>query len=191
MFFKYSEGATPIDEDERQALIPLHIITQDQLNEFEHYNISLCLPWAYRQKDILHVSFMKRLHKRMFDHTWKWAGLFRRTQKNIEVDALFIEQELYALCKNTLYQIENNVFNADEIAVRFHHRLVWIHAFPNGNGRHARLMTDLLVKQLRKKPFTWGSLNYDHVDIVRKAYIKALRSADQHDFSLLMEFVHS
>ena len=189
MFFSYPEGATPIDEDERLALIPPHIVTQDQLNEFEHYNISLCLPWAYQQKNILTLSFIKKLHQRMFEHTWKWAGLFRKTQKNIGVDALFIEQELYALCQNTLYQIENKVSDLDDIAVRFHHRLVWIHAFPHGNGRHARLQTDILIKKIGGKPFSWGSLTYNQSDIMRKAYIKALRCADQHDFSLLMEFV--
>ena len=93
----------------------------------------------------------------MFGQTWKWAGQFRKTQKNIGIDAYRIESELHQLCGDTEYQIQNQSFGADEIAIRFHHRLVFIHAFVNGNGRHARLACELLIQKLGNAQFSWGS----------------------------------
>jgi Fic-DOC domain mobile mystery protein B len=193
MKFVFIEGATPIDEDERQSLIPRHLQTQDELNAFENLNISQAIPWAHKQKGLLTVSFLKTLHKQMFAHTWKWAGQFRKSQKNIGVDAYRIESELYQLCGDTQYQIQNQSFGPDEIAIRFHHRLVFIHAFVNGNGRHARLACDLLIQNLGNAGFSWGSKTYNHNDLsslndMRRAYISALKSADQGDYEQLISF---
>ena len=128
----------------------------------------------------------------MFDQTWKWAGQFRKTEKNIGVDAYRIETDLQQLINDVLYQIENQSFEFDEIATRFHHRLVFIHAFPNGNGRHARLMADLLLHRYRKERFTWGHSQLRNSDTsVRQDYIAALRLADAHNLSALLAFVRS
>ena len=193
MKFIFIEGATPIDEDERLSLIPKHLQDQEELNAFENLNITQALPWAYKQQNVLTISFLKALHKHMFGQTWKWAGQFRKTQKNIGIDAYRIESELHQLCGDTEYQIQNQSFGADEIAIRFHHRLVFIHAFVNGNGRHARLACELLIRKLGNAQFSWGSKTYNHNDLsslndMRKAYISALKSADQGDYTSLIRF---
>lgn len=193
MKFIFIEGATPIDEDERQDLIPRHIQTQDELNAFENLNIAQIMPWAHKQKNLLSVRFLRTLHKRMFGHTWKWAGEFRKSQKNIGIEAYRIESELHQLCGDIQYQIQHTAFSLDEIAIRFHHRLVFIHAFVNGNGRHARLACDLLIQNLGNAGFSWGSKTYNHNDLsslndMRKAYISALKNADKGDYEKLIEF---
>ena len=128
----------------------------------------------------------------MYEHTWGWAGKFRKTQKNIGIEAYRLESEIKLLCDDVLFQIQNNSFSFEEIAARFHHRLVFIHAFPNGNGRHARLATDLLLIKNGQKRFTWGyNFNRNSQDLNRKAYIEALQKADQHNILPLLEFVRS
>jgi Fic-DOC domain mobile mystery protein B len=194
--FEYPLGATPLDGDEIEALIPKHIRTQADLNAFEHMNISQALPWALRQKNITQVRILQRLHQVMFNHTWKWAGQYRKTQKNIGIEAYRIEPELQALCHDIAYHIQHKVFEPDEIALRFHHRLVWIHPFPNGNGRHARLAADLLVQKLGCKPFSWGSSTFTSQNLegennMRKAYIEALRQADHFVYEPLFTFARS
>ena len=191
MKFEYPFGATPLDGDEAALLIPKHITIMSDLNAFEHANILMAEQWAVGSRFNLTVPYMKRLHAKMFDQTWKWAGQFRKTGKNIGVDAYRIETELKQLNEDVQYQIENQAFSFDEIATRFHHRLVLIHAFPNGNGRHARLMTDLLLQKNGKERFTWGSLMRDSDTMIRRNYIAALRLADTHEMFALLNFVRS
>lgn len=193
MKFVFIDGATPIDDDEKHGLIPRHLQTQDELNAFENLNIAQAMPGAYKQKNLLTINFLKALHKRMFGNVWRWAGQFRKTQKNIGVEAYRIESELYQLCGDTEFQIQHQSFNQDEIAVRCHHRLVFIHAFVNGNGRHARLMSDLLIQKLGNQVFSWGSKTYNHNDLsslnnMRKAYILALKEADRGSYEPLLKF---
>jgi Fic-DOC domain mobile mystery protein B len=194
MKFEQIYGATPIDPNEASGLIPKHIQTQAELNAFEHLNISLAIPWAFSNHKGMDAPFLKRLHKKMFDKTWKWAGQFRRTQKNIGVEAYRIETELYQLCDDINFQIKNLVFDMDEIAARFHHRLVFIHPFINGNGRHARLSADILLKQNGENVFSWGANifkgdNLGEVNEMRKIYIKALKEADRGNIKPLIDFV--
>lgn len=196
MRFIYPLGATPLDEDEKHSLMPTHIHTQKELNAFESLNISKALPWAFKQSNLLNISFLKKLHKQMYGNTWKWAGEFRKTQKNIGVEVYRIESELFQLCGDVEFQINNNSFGGDEIAARLHHRLVYIHPFVNGNGRHARLVADLLLKQLGNPVFSWGSKTYNYQNIgelsdLRRTYINALRKADRGDYEELMKFVRS
>lgn len=128
----------------------------------------------------------------MFSKVWKWAGAFRKSGKNIGVDWHKISTELQTLLDDVRYWIENKTYSEDEIAARFHHRLVWIHLFPNGNGRHARLMTDVLLKDiLHQEPFTWNIKRINVEDDVRALYLKALREADNLDYSALLEFVRA
>lgn len=194
MNFDYPAGATPLDPDEAAGLLPAHITTQGDLNVWEQTNILQGELWAAKQgkRDLLDEGFVRELHRRMFDQTWKWAGTFRSSNKNIGVDWLQIAMQLRNLLDNTRYQVEYRVFSADELAVRFHHQLVAIHPFPNGNGRHARLMADLLVQRLGKLRFSWGG-NQSLVDAgeVRRAYIEALQAADKHNVALLLAFARS
>ena len=145
MKFNYPIGATPLNSDEVVDLIPSHITTQEELNAWEEKNILSAEPWAFKQKNLLSIDCIKKFHQRMFDKTWKWAGQFRKSEKNIGIHWSKIAIELQKLCDDVKYQIDHHVFSNDEIAIRFHHRLVSIHAFSNGNGRHARLMADMLI----------------------------------------------
>ncbi|MEN9424460.1 MAG: hypothetical protein RL122_1843 [Pseudomonadota bacterium] len=193
MNFEYPLGATPLDPDEAQGLLPTHITTQGELNVWEQTNILQGELWAARQfkRELLDEAFIRELHRRMFDQTWRWAGTFRSSDKNIGVDWLQIAMQLRNLLDNTRYQVEHQVFSADELAVRFHHQLVVIHPFPNGNGRHARLMADLLVQRLGMPRFSWGSESLIGTSGVRSAYLEALRAADRHKIELLLAFART
>lgn len=194
MKFEYAPGATPLDPDEIDGLRPTHISTQRDLNEWEANNILRAEDWAFstvNHGDFLSIDFIKLLHKKMFDNTWKWAGHFRLTERNIGVSPYNITTDLKILLADISYQIIENSYPLDEIAFRFHHRLVSIHPFPNGNGRHARLITDLLLVQTGQTRFTWGKQKLETEGPMRTRYINALRMADKHDYSELKEFVRS
>jgi len=192
MKFSYPEGATPLEYDELADLIPQHITAQDQLNAWEQKNILFADQWARKQENIVSVDFMVQLHKHMFNQTWKWAGKFRRSMKNIGIDWHYIPIELKKLCDDAVYQLKYDTFSIDEIAVRIHHRLVWIHPFPNGNGRHGRLVADILVMKYGRHRFSWG-INQDlyKATPTRKLYIEALQRADHGDYTKLLIFARS
>jgi Fic-DOC domain mobile mystery protein B len=191
----YPPGATPLDADELASLIPGHIATQGELNEWEQLNIVQGESWAHKparqRKDILDESFVRQLHRQMFGETWRWAGEFRKSDKNIGVNWLKIGVELKNLLDDVRYQIEHASYSPDETAVRFHHRLVAIHPFPNGNGRHARLMADLLAERLGRPRFTWGSRSLSDATDTRQRYIAALQAADARDYAKLIAFARS
>lgn len=192
--FEYPSGATPIAPEEMEGLKIRHITTRGELNRFEQDNINDALQWlaSRRKGDILTAKFVKTLHQKMFGKVWKWAGSFRQSGKNIGVDWHKISIEVHTLLKDVRYWIDHKTYPDDEIAVRFHHRLVWIHLFANGNGRHARLITDVLLKEVfKQKPFTWNISRINVEDEVRDLYLKALRQADNHDYSALLDFIRA
>jgi len=187
--------ATPLDPDEAQGLIPSYIATRDQLNEWEQQNIVEGERWAFgrKRRNLLSLEFVKQLHRHMFGKTWKWAGKFRTTDKNIGVDPTQIAVQVQELLRDVQTQLEKRAYPLDEIAARFHHRLVWLHPFPNGNGRISRTMSDKLLVSHGAEPFPRGGQSIDLVDAgkVRDRYLKALRSADRGDYRALLEFVRS
>lgn len=191
--FKYQEGQTPLDEDEKEGLKIKTITTQGELNEFEQLNIENAIQWLLRAKvkssTILTEKFIKKLHQKMYGDVWKWAGTFRQTNKNIGVDWHQINIELKYLLDDTQYWINNNIYGPEEIAIRFKHRLVSIHCFPNGNGRHSRLMADIIMETIFKKDiFTWHQSNLIQANAIRKEYIFALKQADKGNLKPLIEF---
>ena len=186
------DAATPLDPDEREGLILTYIVLRRELNEAEELNIGEATRWAYKRKpDILSEEALRALHKRMFGKVWRWAGEFRRTDRNIGVDPRMIGVELRQLLDDVRYWIAHETYPPDEIAVRFHHRLVFIHPFPNGNGRHSRLAADLLAMRLGRPPFSWGRVNMIEPGATRTAYVAALREADGHNIEPLLEFARS
>ena len=192
--FEYPLGATPLNPEELDGLKLQHITTRVELDRWEQENIQEALSWLSRRRkaDILDEKFIRQLHEKMFSKVWRWAGSFRRTDKNIGVVWSRVPVELRQLLNDTKAWIEYGAYTPDEIAFRFHHRLVWIHLFPNGNGRHARLITDaLLTDHLNQEPFSWGNDDLSNASTIRKQYITALKAADEHDYKLLREFVRS
>lgn len=188
------DGATPLDPDECEGLIPTHVVTREQLNELEQQNITQAELWlaTARFKKINTEANLRKLHKHMFAEVWRWAGKYRTTGKNIGIDAWQIAIELRKLCDDVDAWIEYHSYSREEIATRFHHRLVYIHAFSNGNGRHARLATDgLLIRQLKLPRFTWGRGIIDTPGEIRSRYIDVLRTADKGDFTPLLDFINS
>ena len=187
------DGSTPLDPDESEGLLPAHITTRDQLNAWEQANILDGERWALRSRtvEICTLDFMQKLHRSMFGDTWRWAGEFRRSDKTIGIHWPQIPTAIRDLCGDLAAWIKGGVYNPDEIAARFHHRLVSIHPFPNGNGRHARLMTDLLLLRLDRPRFSWGASNLTARTRARDRYIAALQGADNGDFRPLLEFVRS
>ena len=195
MIFDEPGGATPLDPDEAEGLKLSHISTREELNRWEQENINQAYSWCERRrnkKNVVSEEFLTTLHKQMFGKVWQWAGDFRRSDKSIGIDWVQVPIELRQLLNDVNYWIEHETYPPDEIAVRFHHRLVWIHLFPNGNGRHARLATDrLLIDVFGLEPFTWGNANIDNQGDVRSQYIQALRQADNHDYQGLIAFVNT
>jgi len=191
--FAEPDGATPLTPEERRDLIPAHIAFRRELNEAEQENISRAQEWALgrRRRDLLSEKFMKDLHKRMLGDVWRWAGKFRTSQRNIGIDYWLVPVELRQLLDDSKAWIGFGTYPADEIAVRLHHRLVFIHPFPNGNGRHARLIADLLAMQLGRERFSWGRESLRNPGVARARYIEALRAADNHDISLLVTFARA
>ncbi len=197
LIIKYPSGATPIDPEEIKDLIPDYISTLGELNQLEQANIADAVVWTGRQRleDLLSTTFVMKLHEKMFNQVWRWAGKIRRSNKNIGVMQEQIITSLEQLLKNTEWWIENKTFPIDETAIRFHHRLVHIHVFANGNGRHARLMTDLLLEANGTGKFSWGAgtdpTPLEVEGTKRTEYISALKNADQNDFADLIKFARS
>ncbi len=186
------KDATPLTPEERVALIPTYITTRAELNEVEQIGIDEAAPWAFsRKRNVLDEDFLKDLHRRMFRNVWKWAGEFRKTERNIGIDPWKIQPDLRALLDDARYWIEHKTYTPDEIAVRFHHRLVFIHPFPNGNGRHSRLAADLLVTGLGQPRFTWGGGSLVTIKELRSRYVAALQEADRHNIEPLLLFARS
>jgi Fic-DOC domain mobile mystery protein B len=189
--FEYAPGATPIDAHEAVGLIPSHLTLQRELNEYEEANILQAVEWLFgrRRGDPLDQRFIHTVHRRMFDQTWKWAGRARRSDTNIGVRWYEIPVHLNQMLGDVRVQIEHKAFQVAEIAARYHHRLVAIHVFPNGNGRHARLMADLLLTDLAGRRFEWGRESLTSAGEVRARYIAALRAADGGDSQPLLDFL--
>lgn len=191
--FQEPEDATPLMPEERDGLKQSWIATRRDLNEAEQENIVQGAAWARRSRGLtvtklLTVSFIKDMHKRMFNDVWKWAGAFRLTGRNIGIEAYRIPEELAGMLGDVRYWSEHKTFPPDEIAIRLHHRLVAIHPFPNGNGRHARLMADLLIERLGSQPFSWGGGGLADPGQLRAQYIAALKAADNHNLEPLLAF---
>ena len=192
LFDPGDDAATPLEPEERRQLIPTYIMTRAQLNEAEQIGITAADEWAFKRKrDILNEKDLLALHKRMFGKVWKWAGAFRITERNIGVSPYLIATQLRMLLDDVRFWIDDKTYEADEIAVRFHHKLVWIHPFPNGNGRHARMAADLLAVSLGRPRFTWGSASLVEAADTRAQYVAALRAADAHDIAPLLAFARS
>jgi Fic-DOC domain mobile mystery protein B len=189
-----SDGNTPLSPEELADLIP-NLATKEELNEWERENILRGREWAVGDRtsptDMVSDEYVRKLHKKMFDETWKWAGDYRQTEKNIGVSVHEIRERLMALFGDTRYWIENGTYLPDEIAVRFHHRLVFIHPFPNGNGRHARLIADMIAMKLGRPAFTWGSASLVKEGEARTTYLEAIGAADDGDIQPLLNFARS
>ena len=194
--FNEPDDATPLTPSERDGLKQSWITTRNDLNEAEQENILKGAVWARRARsrkpiDLLRDDFSLNLHKRMFGDVWNWAGTFRRTERNIGIAPQRVAAEVPMMFDDLRFWVEHQTYPADEIAVRLHHRLVAIHPFPNGNGRHARLMADLLIERLGGESFSWGGGSLADTGQLRAAYVKALRIADNHDIGPLLAFARS
>ena len=189
----YPEGATPLDPDEMEGLKHKHVTTRGELDHLEQANVQSGLQWMRksRKNDILNEKFVRDLHRKLLGDVWKWAGIFRTTEKSIGVDPLEIAVNLRMLLDDVRYWIKNETYSPEQIAIRFHHRLVSIHLFPNGNGRHARIMADaLLMKAFGKQPIDWaGGHDFQSMGERRKEYLTALRTADQGNYTPLLAFI--
>ncbi len=189
-----AESNTPLSPEELADLIP-SLATREELNEWERENILRGREWAIRDRtspsDMASDGYVRKLHLKMFDQTWKWAGQYRRTEKNIGIPFHQIREHLVALLGDVRYWLQHSTLPPDEIAVRFHHRLVVIHPFPNGNGRHARLIADVLLMKLGRAAFTWGATDLVKPGEARARYLDAVRAADKGDIQPLIKFARS
>jgi Fic-DOC domain mobile mystery protein B len=193
---EYIDDQTPLAEEEKDGLLIPTIATRGELDEFEQQNIEQAIQWtlgrSFKPETVFTEEFIRMVHKRMYADVWAWAGEFRKTNKNIGTDKWQIPTELRYLLDDNRYWHENNTYPPDEIAVRFKHRIVSIHCFPNGNGRHSRLMADIIIEKIYKQSvFSWGAANLSSEGDARAAYLKAVKAADEGDYSLLLAFARS
>nr|WP_315418157.1 mobile mystery protein B [uncultured Pedobacter sp.] len=189
----YIDGQTPLDEEEKEGLLISTIATREELDEFEQQNIEEAIKWTlgkkFKPEKLLTEAFIKDIHKRMYKDVWKWAGAFRKTNKNIGVDRWQVAIELKNLLEDTIFWIENNTYSPDEIAIRFKHRIVSVHCFSNGNGRHSRLLADIIIEKLfHGMVFTWGAENLSKESENRRGYLNSLKLADKGDYTELLLF---
>jgi Fic-DOC domain mobile mystery protein B len=196
--FQEPPEATPLTAEERDGLLQTWITHRRDLNEAEHENIVKGAAWARTRRqrggDLLTDRFAQSLHRRMFGDVWSWAGSYRQTEKNLGVHPGQIHNAMAVAFDNIRYWVEHSTFPLDEIAVRLHHSLVSVHPFPNGNGRHTRLMADLMIERLGRDAFTWGGNqgnNLGDEGELRARYIAALQAADNHDLNPLIQFARS
>ena len=183
---------TPLTPQERDGLRLTYVTLRSELNEAEQLNIAEADVWAFaRRRDVLDERFLRALHRRMFSRVWSWAGRYRTSERNLGVESHRIGPEMRRIIDDAAYWTEHLSYPADELAVRFHHRLVFTHPFPNGNGRWSRLAADVLITRLGGARFTWGRGDLRPVTDVRRAYIDALRAADRHDVAPLAAFARS
>lgn len=186
------EANTPLDAEERQQLMPSYITLRRELNEAEQINIAHAAKWlSSRRGEILDEGFLRELHRRMFGQVWRWAGKYRETPRNIGVDANRIRMDIAQAIDDARFWVANATYAPDEIAVRYAHRIVAIHPFPNGNGRLSRMVGDLLAIYLGQPRFSWGSQSLIDANVTRASYVAALRAADAHDLAPLISFAHS
>jgi len=192
MKVEYPKGATPLDPDEMEGLKFKHVTTRSELDHLEQANIQNGLVWLSRsrEKDILREAFVCKLHERLFGEVWRWAGSFRRSGKNIGVDPVAISVELRVLLDDMRYWVEDDTYPEMEAVIRFHHRLVFIHPFPNGNGRLSRIMTDAVLQKIfGREPIDWsGGHDLQAMNERRSEYIAALGAADRGDYDPLFRF---
>ena len=193
---EYMDGQTPLDEDEREGLLITTIATRGELDEFEQKNIEQAVQWSMgrsmKPATVFTSEFIRSVHKRMYAEVWKWAGEFRTSNKNIGVDKWEIPTALKTLLDDVQYWYAHNTYPPDEIVIRFKHRLVSIHCFPNGNGRHSRLIADIVIDKVFKLPvYTWGAATLMKHEDQRTAYLKAIRAADAGDIEPLIAFARS
>ncbi len=189
----YIEGQTPLDEEEKEGLLIPTIATRGELDEFEQQNIEQAIQWTLSKKFkaelVFSEVFIREVHKRMYGNVWTWAGDFRKTNKNIGVDKWQIPTDLKRLLDDAKYWHEHKSYPPDEIAIRFKHQLVSIHCFPNGNGRHSRLMADIIIEKIYNLPvFSWGTTRLSNEGDIRTTYLKAVRLADKGNYGLLLAF---
>lgn len=192
----YANGQTPLSEEELDGLLIPSITTREELDEFEQLNIEKAIQWTFGKKinaeKLFTEKIIKDLHKRMYGEVWKWAGSFRNSEKNLGIKSYLIPLQLKQLLDDVIYWYQNNTFPPVELVIRFKHQLVSIHCFPNGNGRHSRLMADLIMEKLYLQPIlSWGSSNLVKADDKRKNYIRAIKMADKHDIHSLIDFAKS
>lgn len=189
-------GQTPLDEEESEGLLIRSITTQAELNEFEQMNIEKAIEWTLGRnitvEKFCSETFVKQLHLKMFQQVWRWAGKFRLSEKNIGIRSSLISTELKKLNDDCFFWINNKVYPEEEIAIRYKHRLVSIHCFSNGNGRHSRLMADVMMTHVfKKKEFTWGSVALANNSEYRRLYLDALHAADNGNMIPLVIFAKS
>lgn len=192
----YINGQTPLDEDEKDGLLIETISTRAELDEFEQQNIEEAIQWilgrSIKPETIFSESFIRSLHRRMYKNIWKWAGEYRKSNKNLGIDKWQIPTALKNLCADAIYWLKNETYPPDEIAIRFKHRIVSIHCFPNGNGRHSRLIADIIIDKIYKQNvFSWGARNLVQQGDSRTKYLKAIREADKGSFDELLKFARS
>jgi len=194
--FVYEDGQTPLNDEEKEGILIKSITTHGELDEHEQLNIEKAIEWIIglklEKERILTEEFIKTLHKKMLGKVWRWAGEFRRSEKNIGVKWINIGIDLRTLLDDTKFWIENKTFSPDEIAIRFKHRLVNIHCFPNGNGRHSRIMADIIIESVFGETiFTWNHSNMVKANETRAEYIKSIREADKGNIKRLINFART
>ncbi|RLA29618.1 MAG: mobile mystery protein B [Gammaproteobacteria bacterium] len=171
--------------------------SDEDINQAELVGIVEATDWAKKTRlSPNEVKFWQRLHAQMFGQVWSWAGEWRQHEPNIGVPPQDIQPDMKNLQDDLAFWLSEKCdMAALELIARFHHRLVYIHPFSNGNGRWGRLITDVLAARvLGMTPLTWARGGHGLRDIEsdeRKKYIATIKAADKGEFGPLMEYLKS
>ncbi|HXQ81690.1 MAG TPA: mobile mystery protein B [Opitutaceae bacterium] len=189
-------GSGPIAPKEAALLLP-SLSTRAQLDEIERLRINAARVWAMRgavlrRGDLLTEAFVRDLHRRMFGGIWRGAGRYRTNEGGKGWEARRIPGGVRMFLDDAEGWIRFSTYPVHEAAVRLHHRLRSIQPWSNGNGRHARLLADIVVASQGEEPLTWGSRS-DPAGSPRAGarYLDAIRAADSGGMERLVDFARS
>lgn len=188
-------GATP--GDDTSGLIQTHLTSRGARNAAELDSISQAYnKHIYRARkkksgaEWLTDEFLCKVHRDMFGSIWTWAGKHRTEQINIGKEWHLIPEQTRILCENfRSWDADQSTMQTIEIAARLQNGLTRIHPFKNGNGRHARLITDIFFHSRGHPLPKWPQIHLEaQGDVIREQYIAAMRAADQGEFGELIDF---
>ena len=189
-------GATP--GGDTSGLLLEHLSTTTARNAAETEAISRAYDkYVFRARrkkqgtEWLTDDFIRRVHADMLGTIWEWAGKYRQTKFNLGVDPHLIREQIKLFTEDFLYwNGTESTMSVIEIAARIQHRLTNIHPFTNGNGRHARLITDIFLHS-RKLPIPqWPQIQLmAQGNEIGEQYITAMKKADNGDINDLIQFI--
>lgn len=185
-------GETPIDPSGLLPKLKDSIRNRAELNVIEAENVRLAVVKYLSKRPSKRTApftlkWVCKLHKEMLGDVWTWAGKIRKIQLNLGPKAYLVGPRLLSLLQD-LAAWETGDMPIIEQAAMLHHKTVYLHPFENGNGRWARLLGNIWLKQHDAPTIDWPEATLVGLGSdVRAEYMDALWRADELDYGNLFE----